>query len=94
MKNFWKMRIIAATAAPPQFVSDTIRLAKDAMGWLIAISAVMAALFAGWFAFEWYRADENEKPRSMKKLKGVGLGAVGVIVAEAVITLVLSYYTH
>lgn len=91
MKN--KIIFFSATAAP-QFITDTIKLGNDAMTWLIAVSAVAAAGFAAWFAFKWYQADENEKPAAAKRIKSVGIGAVGVVIAEAVIKLVLSYYTH
>lgn len=92
MKNVTVLTIMLT--AIPQFVTDTITLANDASTWLIAVSAVVASFLAGWFGFKWYRADENEKPAAAKRVKGVVIGAVGVVLAEAIIKLVLSYYTH
>ena len=92
MKNITVLTIMLT--ATPQFITDTIRLANDASTWLIALSAVVAGFLAAWFGFKWYRADENEKPAAVKRIKGVAIGAVGVVLAEAIIKLVLSYYTH
>lgn len=81
-------------ATQPQFVTDIIRLGNDAMTWIIAISAVVAAAMGGYFLVKWYTADDNEKAPAMKKVKQVVFGAVGVVIFESLIKLVLSYFTH
>lgn len=78
----------------PQFVQDAIRLGNDAMLWVIALSAVAAATWGGYLIMKWYTADDNEKPAAMKKVKQVVFGAVGVVIFEAVIKLILSYFIH
>lgn len=78
----------------PQFITDTTRLANDATKWLIIISAAVAVVLLMWNGIKWYSAEDNEKPAQLKKIKGIFIGAVGVIVAEAVLKFVLAYYTH
>ena len=84
----------AQPKAQPQFVTDILTLGNDAMTWLIAISAVVAVVFGIFFIMKWYKADDNEKPAAMKKVQGVIMGAVGVVIFEAFLKLVLSYFIH
>ena len=88
-----KYTVVVMTGLP-QFVQDAIRLGNDAMTWVIALSAVAAACFGGYFIMKWYTADDNEKPAALKKVKQVVIGAVGVVIFEAVVKLVLSYFVH
>lgn len=87
-----KWMILALTQ--PQFVTDIIDLGNDAMTWIIAVSAVVAAAMGGYFLVKWYTAEDNEKAPAMKKVKQVVFGAVGVVIFESLIKLVLSYFTH
>lgn len=90
-----KFRIMAVIlTTTPQFVQDATLLANDALSWIIAISSVVAAALGAFFLVKWYSADENEKAPAMKKVKQVVLGAVGVLIFEAILKLVLSYFTH
>ena len=78
----------------PQFVSDAVRLANDATTWLLVISAAVAVVLLIYRIFIWYQASDNERPNEQKKIKITIFGAVGVIIGEAVLKLVLSYFTH
>lgn len=81
-------------AAPPQFVTDTVSLMNDGTKWLLLISVAAAVAVGVYFIIKWYTASENEKPAAAKRIKGVVIGAVGVVTFEVILKLVLSYYTH
>lgn len=78
----------------PQFVTDTITLMNDGTTWLLLVSVAAAVAVGVFFIIKWYTASENEKPAAAKRIKGVVIGAVGVVIFEVVLKLVLSYYTH
>lgn len=86
--------ILLTQQQQPQFITDTIRLANDAATWLIVLSAAVAVVFLMWNGIKWYSAEDNEKPAHLKRIKGIFIGAVGVLIAEAVFKFVLAYYTH
>ena len=85
---------IMLAAAQPQFLQDALRLGRDIIGWLIAISAVVAVIWLIIEGMKWYQADENEKKPHLKKIKGIFIGAVGVILAEYILTFIMSYFIH
>lgn len=83
-----------ATIGTPQFVNDTVKLFGDMTTWLILISIAVGVFLFGFFAFQWYSADVNDKPTHAKKIKTVIMGVIIVVVAETVIKLILGYYMH
>lgn len=85
------LTFIVLTALPP-FVQGGINLANDAMTWLIVLSGGIAAALGVYNIIKWYSADDNQKPAALKKVKDICFGAVGVVIFEAVIKLVLSYF--
>lgn len=77
----------------PWFFQSAINLCNDVCTWLIVLSAALAVVLLIYNGIKWYSADQNEKPMEMKKIKSIFFGAVLVVCAEAIVKLVLSYFS-
>lgn len=81
-------------AKEPQFVTDLKLFLSDAIGILIGISFAIGVLFLVIEGIKMYNADENDKKPHIKKIKTIVFVTIGIVIAEAALSWVLSYFIH